>query len=406
MRGAGLRRTLILCLSTIFSSVLTAPATLAAPLNVNDAVIVAANADSTYSLTACTSQPPHSNGISILLRAPMTAGETLHVTDKSWDGSTLSSSEGTITYTAPTDLAAGTLIHYSDCILQTVPSDWTRSGSFDPAAGGDTLLIYQGLSTAPNFIDGFGYRSNPWISSGTPTSNNSYIPSTLAAAHTTGTSSGRDYQYTGSTTGIYADTFLTDVRDMSNWTISTTNAPFDLVNTALSFDGTRPTITSVTAHEPLTAMTSGDTVTFRVVLSEAVVTPDASDFTITTTGDTAYIGIVLTAIDATTYDLIVNGITGEGAVELTSHNGTFRDMAGNPSLDTSFTPVSYTIASTTGPVNDSGSHDTLSIPTANTSQLAATGTDASVIATVALALIIGALGLVRYTHRARPAQYR
>ena len=138
-------------------------------LSPNDVVIVTANSDSGWSSTACSDGAPggpNSNAIDLLLRKDIGSGTVIKVTDNAWTGSAFTSSEGIITYTAPTDLPAGTIIRYSDCLYNQGGSGWTRStpiASFDTAVSGDTLLVYQGTEAAPSFIYGFGFRSNSWI---------------------------------------------------------------------------------------------------------------------------------------------------------------------------------------------------------------------------------------------------
>lgn len=335
-----------------------APTTLAP----NDIVVVTANSDTTWSTTACTDSAPggsNSNAIDFLLRKDIGAGTVFKVTDNAWTGSALATSEGRITYTAPTDLPAGTVIRYSDCLYNQGNSDWTRStplAGFDPAIAGDTVLIYQGTEAAPNFIYGFGFRSNSWITSGTPSSNNSRIPAALSSASPTaytapGTTSGpRNYQYTGSTIGIYASSFLSGLKSAANWAGTggaSTGVTFGPISTV--FDATRPTFTSVARLSPTAAITNASSVTFCVTTSEPVQALSSSNFTTTTTGTISYASISVANISGSEYNVTLNGLSGEGTVALASYTGSMINTHGNPAIDQTFVSPSF-VRDTTAPV--------------------------------------------------------
>lgn len=319
-------------------------------LGPNDIVIVTANSTAAYSASSC-SNDPNSNGIDFLLMRDIGSGTTFTATDKAWTGSGFTANEGIITYTAGSDLPAGTVIRYSDCLSPSAGGTWTRTpvsvNGFDPATTGDTILIYQGSDTSPNFIYGFGFRTDSWITSGAPTTANSYLPSALeiATAYTTRpfSSNQNNYQYLSSAPhGIYASDFLTQVRTASNW--QGTNTPYG-VHLA-SFDAVRPTFNDATRQMPSIATTNASSVTFRVTTSEPVQALGASDFTVAVTGTVTYSAVIATAVDAATYEVIVSGITGNGTVQLDGFTGSLADLAGNPATDTSFMSEAYTIDTT------------------------------------------------------------
>lgn len=350
----GLLCALLVVLSALFvnpSRVGATPTTLAP----NDVVIVTANSDTAWSSTACSDSAPggtNSNAIDFLLRKDIGAGTVFKVTDNAWTGSALATSEGRITYTAPTDLPAGSIIRYSDCLYNQGISGWVRSTpvvAFDPSIAGDTLLIYQGTEASPSFVYGFGFRSNSWINSGIPSSNNSHIPPALSAASPTayaapGTTSGpRNYQYTGPTTGVYAANFLTSLKATANWTGTggtSTGQTFGPIPT--TFDATRPTITSVVRLSPTATITNASNVTFRITTSEPIQGLSSSNITTATTGTLTYTSLSVVSVSSSEYDVTLNGLSGEGTVALASYTGNMIDTHGNPALDHSFISQSFT----------------------------------------------------------------
>ncbi|OEK02996.1 hypothetical protein BFP97_16345 [Roseivirga sp. 4D4] len=82
-----------------------------------------------------------------------------------------------------------------------------------------------------------------------------------------------------------------------------------------TFDGTAPEVSSITrkdADQLNTATTSAD---FRVVFSEDVLGVDLTDFEVALTGTTGALNSV-NQVDAKTYDVNVNGISGQGTIGL------------------------------------------------------------------------------------------
>lgn len=345
--------TVVVLATPFLARIVKAAPTVLAP---NDVVIVTANSDSGWSPTACSDAAPggpNSNAIDLLLRKDIGSGTVIKVTDKAWTGSALTASEGIITYTAPTDLPAGTVIRYSDCLYAAGGSGWTRStplADFDTAVSGDTLLVYQGTEAAPSFIYGFGFRSNSWIASGTPTTNNSRIPAALSSASPSAymslgtTTSSRNYQYTATGNyGIYSSTFLSSLKAAGNWNTSGgASAGITFGPTTVPFDATRPVFSSVIRQLPTDSVTSATSVTFRVTTSEAVQALSSGNFTFATSGTIAYGGVSLAAVSASQYDVTVTGLTGEGTITLASYTASLLDLQGNPATDTSFISPSYT----------------------------------------------------------------
>jgi len=111
-------------------------------------------------------------------------------TDNAWDGTTLLSTEGTITYTAPAStVAKGTriVIEFNATVneINVLAGGGTGAllGNFGLSTGGDSLLAYTGLPSSPNFL----FSVTTWgayLTSGTPNANQTYLPSTLMVGST------------------------------------------------------------------------------------------------------------------------------------------------------------------------------------------------------------------------------
>ncbi|MBP6037825.1 MAG: hypothetical protein KA604_00610 [Candidatus Saccharimonas sp.] len=272
------------------------------------------------------------------------------MTDKGWTGSTLGAGEGVMVYTAPSDLPAGTVIRYTDCLVQSSANGWTRNGLFDPATSGDTLLVYQGSDASPSFIYGFGFGTASWISSGTISSATSYIPAALSGstAYITGKSvRARDYQYTtAGNYGIYSSVFLDNIRNMTYWQSSGTNAVAGTMYgpTTVPFDSTRPTFVGATRFNPSQASTNASTLQFRVTTSEPVQDLSSSAFTVAGTGTLTYTSVTTTKVDSSTYLVTVTGVSGTGTIKVSGFtDAQLLDLRRNPALDTSITSELYTI---------------------------------------------------------------
>jgi Ca2+-binding RTX toxin-like protein len=84
------------------------------------------------------------DGISFILLAPLAAGAVIFFTDRDWNGTTFAAAgggEGTFTYTAGADQAAGTVVHISQAQLTTA--------GMALSSAGETIYAYQGTINAP-----------------------------------------------------------------------------------------------------------------------------------------------------------------------------------------------------------------------------------------------------------------
>ncbi len=125
----------------------------------------------------------------------LAANTVIYFADNAWDGSALKSNEGTLKYSASSSVSAGSVVSYSG----SVSGDWsTEDAGFNLSGTGDNILVFQGSSSSPDFIYGVGWaKGTTWISSGSVSTNNSYIPSDISTANNTAVelSTKDNYQY-------------------------------------------------------------------------------------------------------------------------------------------------------------------------------------------------------------------
>lgn len=153
-------------------------------------------------------------------------GTQVAFTDNAWTGSALNTNEGTIVWEAPlSGVARGTVVTWlggsgsgAGFSAGSVVSS-TNSVAF--ATSGDQLLVYQGEATSPTFI--YGLSTNTWITTGSTSSNTSYLPTGL-----TNGVSARDFAaevdnnyFTADTTSGTKSEILAAIGNVANWTRDT-----------------------------------------------------------------------------------------------------------------------------------------------------------------------------------------
>ena len=183
-----------------------------ATLAAGDLMIVTANADD-------------AEGFDVVPLVDLDAGTVIYFTDNGWSNGTWRASEGTVTYTAPGAVSAGTVLSYRS----TNENGFVKTGAnFALSGSGDTILAYQGSSNSPSFLYGVGWAiASPWVATCTGTGN-SEIPSGLSAETYTIVSCGNldNYQYNSANgTSGSKGTLLQWVASAGNWT-SDDAAPF------------------------------------------------------------------------------------------------------------------------------------------------------------------------------------
>ena len=123
-------------------AVLTPVAQAASVLAAGDAAIVSFRSDTP-------------DAFAFVLLKEVEAGTVIHFTDNGWQAAgSLRTTEGVVSWTAPAgaNTLAGTVVRVSAAEGTPAATVGTavRSGSFNLASGGDSLLAYQGTAAAPS----------------------------------------------------------------------------------------------------------------------------------------------------------------------------------------------------------------------------------------------------------------
>ncbi|GEM_PF-716667 len=180
-------------------------------LSPGDLMMVTADADAT-------------EGFDVVPLVDLDAGTVIYFTDNGWSNG-WRASEGTVTYTAPGAITAGTVLSYRS----VDENGFVKSGSFDLSASGDTILAYQGSAGSPQFLYGIGWAiASPWVTAGTVlTANTSEMPSGLSTGAYTivacGTSDNYQYSSANGTSGTKAE-LLQKTGTAANWAGNDTTA--------------------------------------------------------------------------------------------------------------------------------------------------------------------------------------
>ncbi|PSJ60564.1 calcium-binding protein [Kumtagia ephedrae] len=152
----------------------------------------------------------------VLLR-DIEAGTTINFTDNGWKAAGgFLASEGTTTYTAGADVAAGTVIEI------TAPG----IGAVAFNVNGDQIIAYQGTAGSPTFIYAADFADSNETFAGDATDTlTSALPTGLTLGETALAFGSDNGTYTGPTSGTRAE-LLAAIADPTNWTLnSTTRQP-------------------------------------------------------------------------------------------------------------------------------------------------------------------------------------
>lgn len=102
---------------------------------------------------------------------------TLNFTDNGFNGTSLGTSEGIMSWLSPTNgISAGTVVTW-DLNNGSDLGTPTASGNFTFALSGDQIFAYTGDKSNPTFI--FVISNTPFISTGSLNTNNTYLPTSL-----------------------------------------------------------------------------------------------------------------------------------------------------------------------------------------------------------------------------------
>lgn len=153
------------------------------------------------------------------------AGTVIKFTDRGWDSAgTFRSNEDTMTWTTPALSKGQVTIMNCSASPATASSGGTCVGSLTGLSqSGENLFAFQGTLGVPNFIAGLA--TQPFISSGTATSNTSYLPSSL----TLGTHAFQFNRFRSNgyyqidTTNGTVPAVLAMINDTANWITADSN---------------------------------------------------------------------------------------------------------------------------------------------------------------------------------------
>lgn len=232
-----------------------------------------------------------------------------------------------------------------------------NGGTMQDEFGVDAILTLNGVaSTASVLVD--GVRPVPAISSDAVALVNGTFSATITYDEAIENFSVADMTVVNGTAGNLQNTVVG-----TTWTVDITPASDGMVDISLAagtandlagneskgsntlsrdFDGTAPVVTSLnrTGTDPVnTGITE---LGYRLIFSEEVTGVDLSDLEIVLTGTATGALSSVIPVDATTYDITVNGVGGQGAIGVNvKTDDTITDAATNP-LGSTFAGQVYT----------------------------------------------------------------
>ncbi|WP_176723350.1 YDG domain-containing protein [Roseivirga misakiensis] len=147
----------------------------------------------------------------------------------------------------------------------------------------------------------------------------------ISIGHTTADSNGNfSFDHTGTELSDASYSLTAKATDIAG-NESAESTEFDL-----TIDTASPEVISIVRKEADQLRTGAEEANFTVIFSEIIIDVDIADFAITLSGTTGVINTV-TAIDGKTYEVNVNGISGEGTIGIeVVDDDSILDEVGNP----------------------------------------------------------------------------
>jgi uncharacterized repeat protein (TIGR01451 family) len=166
------------------------------------------------------------DSIRFILLVDITTGTTFNVTDNGWQSNgSFTTTEGILTYTAPSNISAGTVLTWTNGSSNNSPgfnSDSPFGFAFN--TNGDSVTIYTGTLASPTLIYALNSGTTGWspnainpTTSAEPTSANN---GTLIAGTSTVAILNANGYYSGSTTSGTKAQLLSAISNPANWTAS------------------------------------------------------------------------------------------------------------------------------------------------------------------------------------------
>jgi endonuclease I len=163
--------------------------------------------------------------ISFITFKQISAGTIINFTDNGYtDANTVRTGEGYLTYTAPSTIAAGSVIswYYGMSVAGTGWNTGTP-GSFLLSTSGDQVFAYQGTwGSGHTLLFGVNVGNSSWLTTGIASSNTSYLPATLTNNINALNIVADNCNYNLITTGT-ANALASLIGNPANWTSNSSN---------------------------------------------------------------------------------------------------------------------------------------------------------------------------------------
>jgi len=187
------------------------------------------------------------DSFSFVLWKDVTSGTVVRFMDQSFTNATTGvlGTENDMSLTFTSAATAGSVIHVEDLVTTVFPSGVTatKSGSLSGiSASGDQVFAYQGTAmgsgtdfTGRTLLYGFNIADTNWLSTGTATSNASYLPTAISAMDNNIDSGNFDNaDYSGARTGLTTGLYRAAVGNIANFAQS--DARFNLTTTQFAIN--------------------------------------------------------------------------------------------------------------------------------------------------------------------------
>ncbi len=256
-----------------------------AQITAGDIVILGVNSD-----PIDPTNDPLYNELTIGTLVAIPSGQTIFISDYPYTGTALdstgpSTSEGYIKFTTTSTIPQGTVIKitingnhiiggglsaFGNITAKGWDIDINTDGTGDAlSSGGDNWFVFTGSLKSPNFIYGFGNWSTTslsvnWMTSGTPSTTTSYLPSTLINGLTANLQTQANVNhadnnvFSGNKTNTKYN-LLTSITTPANWTKSESVVQ-DITPGGAVLSGTNPILTilptEITINENITSFSS------------------------------------------------------------------------------------------------------------------------------------------------------
>jgi uncharacterized repeat protein (TIGR01451 family) len=253
------------------------------------------------------------NRFSFVLLVDIEAGTQIRFTDAGWIGTGFFSGEGAVTYTAPGNLLAGTVITYTGPggdFAVTVEGPFTSTGGVAFTNAGDQLLAFQGLYTSPIFLYALNNDDAGWTTSN-PNAQKTGLPPGLTDGYTAISLGGSQWNgvYNGPFSGTREE-LLAAISNPDNWTYPSGGVTNPTGTFVVNPSNVLTISKEVDAEEPVEL---GGQVTYTITLSKSGET-DAQGVSLEDVLPASLVDVVLAVGSEGEYDPLTHTLTWSGTV--------------------------------------------------------------------------------------------